>query len=132
MKMVTVTKKLFRDGMSKNGGYSRAQYEAIGVAYPLRAGWHKKLIGSQVTDGQVRRFMSLKDAHVSEITEIDASEPPVTICVQWSSDGMNCTAWIDGRAATAITSGHSCEDSAIGCLIRKNAEEFGVSIVKLR
>lgn len=56
-----VNREILEQGKSKRGAWSRAQVEALGVKWPLTGGWKKALIGTEVSEDQVRRFIALKD-----------------------------------------------------------------------
>jgi len=67
MALVKVTKDLLTEGLSKNGGHSRAQLEAIGVKeWPPKKGWKKKIIGLHVPEENAQKFLALRDVHLQE------------------------------------------------------------------
>ena len=75
--MVTVTNSLLEQGISCNGSWSRKQLVALGVPvgkrFKLIKGWKDRLIGSEVTEQQKKRFLELKDKHIKKISP----EPPM-------------------------------------------------------
>lgn len=70
--MVTVTNSLLEQGISLNGSWSRKQLEAlqvpIGKGFKLRRGWKDRLIGSEITEQQKKRFIALKNKHINHIS----------------------------------------------------------------
>ena len=69
--MVTVTKELLEQGISRNGAWSATQLRAlnvpIGRRFKLIKGWKDRLIGSEITEQQKNRFLDLKDKHIKNI-----------------------------------------------------------------
>lgn len=69
--MVTVTNSLLEQGISLNGAWSRKQLVALGVPvgkrFKLIKGWKDRLIGSEITEQQKKRFLELKNKHVKNI-----------------------------------------------------------------
>jgi hypothetical protein len=59
-----LSKELFDKGKSRNGSWSRKQFEALGVPYPLESGWYRRLIGREFDVDALDRFLNLKDAHL--------------------------------------------------------------------
>jgi len=60
---VKVTRDFLKQGMSRNGGWSNAQFRALGVI-SFRRGWRKKLKGKYVTEARAKEFIRLKDEHL--------------------------------------------------------------------
>lgn len=64
--MVTVTKELMEQGLSRNGGHSGKQLKALGVKrVPNDKGWLHELYGTLITDEQKNTFLALKDYHLN-------------------------------------------------------------------
>jgi hypothetical protein len=61
-----LSKSLFDKGKSKNGSWSKAQFEVLGVAYPLQSGWYDGLIGREYEIDLLERFLALKDKHIKD------------------------------------------------------------------
>lgn len=61
-----VTTAIFERGKSRNGGWSRLQLESLGVTFPLKSGWRRRLVGTDVPPEAVARFMELKDGHLKD------------------------------------------------------------------
>jgi len=60
---VTITKADLDAGLSERGGWSDRQIACLGENKRDR-GWRKRLIGKVITRGQLRRFLSLRNAHI--------------------------------------------------------------------
>ena len=57
---ITLTKRLIESGLSRNGGYSARQVEALGEDLTHK-GWKKRLIGLIVEKEDYDKFLALKD-----------------------------------------------------------------------
>ena len=75
---VVVTEDLLRNGMSRNGRWDvgcpppgmvwgKQQLITLGAKWPLRTGWFKKLIGSEIPRIDAEAFIKLKDAHLKVV-----------------------------------------------------------------
>lgn len=73
-----LTREMLMIGQSVNGGWSRAQTDLLGVAYPLERGWARRVIGSQITEENYRRFMALKDKHLGPKKLVRAASKMLT------------------------------------------------------
>lgn len=62
-----ITQEIFNRGKSQNGGWSKAQTDALGIHWPLKIGWQQRYIGIEVAPEAIERFLELKDAHLSTI-----------------------------------------------------------------
>lgn len=62
--MVPVTADLIRAGRSRRGAWSRAQLTLIGVPWPLKRGWKRKVIGTFISEISAQRFVQLRNAHL--------------------------------------------------------------------
>ena len=69
MSTVMLTTDLVDAGMSDRGGFNRAQVEALGVKWPLKAGWRRGLIGKVVTSEAYQRFLALRKTEPVERVE---------------------------------------------------------------
>lgn len=64
--MVTITKELIEQGLSRKGGLNGKQVEALGVkTIKNNKGWLRGLYGTIITDEQKNRFLALKDYHLN-------------------------------------------------------------------
>jgi len=63
--MIEMTRDIMHRAMSSNGGWSNAQFNAIGVTVFKPKGWKKKLIGLKFPESQLIKFVELKDAHLN-------------------------------------------------------------------
>jgi len=61
---MVLTKEIYEQGKSSNGGYNYQQLQAVGVdTKNFTRGWAKKLVGSEQTEEAIQKFLSLKDLH---------------------------------------------------------------------
>lgn len=58
--MFEVTEDWVKAYKSRSGGWNRAQLACIGVEWPPRSGWVKRVIGRQISDESRRQFETLK------------------------------------------------------------------------
>ena len=66
--MVTVTKELLEQGLSRNGCLNGAQAKVLGVKKIFHnKGWKSRLIGIQITEQQKKEFLSLTNTHLKEV-----------------------------------------------------------------
>ena len=54
--MFEVTEQWVRQYQSRGGGWTRDQLEAIGVSWPPREGWIRRIVGSRISGEQRERF----------------------------------------------------------------------------
>ena len=59
-RMQRITDAFMERGLSKRGGWNRRQLAALGVAWPLRSGWRKALLGRWVFREQANQFLKLR------------------------------------------------------------------------
>lgn len=64
-----VTESILLRGMSVNGSWSLAQLAALGVNTKRNKGWKQRLIGTDVPEADVERFLSLRDNHLKRRTK---------------------------------------------------------------
>lgn len=62
---VFITQKLIESGASRFGGWSHAQLRLLGVEVPPRKGWRRRIDGQPIAPADARRFLALRDAHLS-------------------------------------------------------------------
>lgn len=60
---MNITKEVFDAAQSSKGGINRAQFEAIGVEWPPKAGWRKK----DYTEAQIREFIAKRTPETPEL-----------------------------------------------------------------
>jgi hypothetical protein len=70
-----LTDYIIEEGKSFNGGWSQPQVELLGVSWPPQSGWKKKLVGIEVDDDVVDKFLSLKNAHLQTKPVISPVNP---------------------------------------------------------
>jgi hypothetical protein len=62
-KMVVLTDEILKQGLSKNGGYSRQQLKLLGIeGFPK--GWKQSLAGQAFSVELIEQFIALKDHHL--------------------------------------------------------------------
>lgn len=54
--MFQVTEAWIREHSTANGGWTRDQFEAVGVAWPPKSGWIKAITGKMISDRERERF----------------------------------------------------------------------------
>ncbi len=64
--MVTITRELLEQGLSRNGALNARQVLALGDNI-TQSGWRWRLMGKSITEQQETRFLELKDAHLPKI-----------------------------------------------------------------
>lgn len=57
--MVTLTTEWIEKGMTSGIGMKRTQCEVLGIEYPLKKGWKQTLIGKEVSESQLIKFIEL-------------------------------------------------------------------------
>lgn len=57
---IILTKEIIKSAKTVNGGLTKHQLEAIGVAWPLTKGAIDKKIGTEITKEQLEQFMTVK------------------------------------------------------------------------
>ena len=56
--MIVLTNELIEQLMTEKGGYTQATTDALGVSWPLQAGWKQRLIGTSISDKSWREAVS--------------------------------------------------------------------------
>ena len=64
-----ITESILCRGMSANGSWSVAQLAALGVNARRNKGWKQRLIGTDVPEADVERFLAMRDAHLKKRTK---------------------------------------------------------------
>jgi hypothetical protein len=64
--LVRIDDALLAAGRSRNGAWSRQQLALLGLRWPLKPGWQRRLVGRQIDEAQARQFVALRDTHLSE------------------------------------------------------------------
>ena len=54
--MITINKDFFLDNCTEAGSWTKAQLKVLGIKYPLKSGWQRKLYGKQITEQQALEF----------------------------------------------------------------------------
>jgi hypothetical protein len=58
---MTVTKDFLLLGRTANGGYTKAQLTLLGVQWPPRRGWTRRIIGKEISIDTANRFLEERD-----------------------------------------------------------------------
>lgn len=59
--LVVITEELLRSGMRGGIGMKRSQAAALGIPWPLAAGWVEGIVGTTVTEEQFVAFTAARD-----------------------------------------------------------------------
>ena len=62
--MQIITESLITSGQSDNGGWGKEQLKILGVTWPPISGWKKEIIGQEISDEDLKRFIQLRNAHI--------------------------------------------------------------------
>lgn len=81
-KQIKITRDLLDSGRSSRGAWSKAQVVALGLAYPPKHGWPKRLVGEFLDESKVLEFLSLKDAHLPA----SKRKPTISLCASGASE----------------------------------------------
>jgi len=74
---ITVTKAFIEEFKTKNGAWTKRQLELVGVRWPPKKGWQRKVIGLQITQeaGDEFKEISLRTYHTNNsISAIKTSD----------------------------------------------------------
>lgn len=73
-----LTKHIFEQGKSSNGGWNEKQISILGESIKVSK-WAKRVIGKEFTEEQINKFLALKDAHISgvKVKRIESKGKPV-------------------------------------------------------
>lgn len=55
-----VTEQFIRDNASGDGGWTKAQAHALGIKYPFKAGWIRRIVGTYVDEEALEAFAAAK------------------------------------------------------------------------
>ena len=64
MNEIKIDKDLLDRGKSRNGSWSRKQLSLLGVKWPLKSGWSRRMIGEIIPSKDAQEFIELKDKHL--------------------------------------------------------------------
>ena len=67
-----ITATLIEAGESIRGGWNRKQMDILGIDWPAREGWQRKVIGKEIHGDEAERFL-----HLRGTTERKARRSPV-------------------------------------------------------
>lgn len=56
-----ITDEFIKQGMSGNGGWNKPQLESLGVSWPPKAGWKRRLVGKEISQEQADNFLRLRN-----------------------------------------------------------------------
>ena len=55
-----INSTLIEAGKSIRGGWNRKQMDILGVDWPVREGWQRKIIGKEISGDDAERYLSLR------------------------------------------------------------------------
>ena len=55
-----ITATLIEAGKSIRGGWNRKQMDILGVDWPVREGWQRKVIGKEISGDEAERYLALR------------------------------------------------------------------------
>ena len=58
--MTLITAEFIEAGKSASGGWSRAQLQILGVAWPPPKGWKTVVVGKSIKEADAKLFLSLR------------------------------------------------------------------------
>lgn len=61
-----ITDDLLVAGMSSNGAWNYRQLHLLGVEFPLKRKWRRRLLGKKITAAGIDEFLRLKNAHLKK------------------------------------------------------------------
>jgi hypothetical protein len=59
-----LTKVIIEQGKSRNGGFSGKQFKCLGIGENPKKGWLKELMGKEIPDENIEKFLALKNKHL--------------------------------------------------------------------
>jgi len=59
-----ITNKLLAEGLSDRGGYSKQQVALLGLAWPLKKGWKRAILGKMINESDAKEFIRLSNHHL--------------------------------------------------------------------
>lgn len=78
MEHVELTEAILSDGMSRNGGWSRKQFQCLGVKWQKRKGpkkgWKAAILGRLYPKKVIENFLALKDTHLEPEDAADVTD----------------------------------------------------------
>lgn len=60
--VVTITEELLRSGMKGGLGMKRSQADALGIPWPLKAGWMESIVGTSVPEDDFIAFVDARNS----------------------------------------------------------------------
>lgn len=58
-----LTKQILEKGKSCRGAWNSQQLKCLGLSYPYKKGWKKKLVGMEIPETEVKKFLLYTDTH---------------------------------------------------------------------
>lgn len=77
--MMIMTNEIIVSGQSTRGGWSRKQFEVLGISYPPIKGWKWGIIDKDYPEETVKLFLQLKDQHLKKNKNVDNSENQIKL-----------------------------------------------------
>jgi len=63
---VRITRQLLASGASRNGGWSKEQLGLLGVTWPPKRGWVRRIVGKWIDEEAVIEFFNLANQHLDQ------------------------------------------------------------------
>ena len=63
IRKMRLTKEIIEQGMSSRGGWNMQQLSLLGIR-ELKKGWKNRLIGIEVSEENINKFIALKNTHL--------------------------------------------------------------------
>jgi hypothetical protein len=79
-----VTSEIFDQGKSVNGGWNMLQFNCFGVD-ASKKGWKKEVIGKDFPEKIITEFLSYKDVHIKDISQIKKVKSIYFIDCPWDT-----------------------------------------------
>jgi hypothetical protein len=62
--MVRITRQIVESLRTEKGGFSRGPLAALGISWPLKHGWKKALIGTEIPGEVLERAFAIRDGWI--------------------------------------------------------------------
>lgn len=68
--LMILTHEMLQDAKTPAGGYNKAQLAILGIEWPPKKGWPRKLVGKEVSEELWSQFVALSEKHHKRNPEI--------------------------------------------------------------
>jgi hypothetical protein len=96
-----ITNSWLESNQTPAGGYNQAQCQSIGIPWPLKKGWKRRIAGKEITDEQAANFRKLRHANKPKNRRVYPrvggckAQPKNTIAVCWCGELANSKTTIE-------------------------------------